>query len=112
MSVQAASQTLVEESAGGMTRATNRMIGGIASYARWPDGSLAANRQMCVVGTPRLAPRMAPAMPGRGSISVRPTTAAGVTPDRDLLIPGRMPVADRRPLIEGQRLVEGKRRAD
>ena len=99
MSVQAASQTLVEESAGGMTRATNRMSGGIASYARWPDGSLAANRQMCVVGTPRLAPRMAPDMPGRGSISVRPTTAAGVTPDCDILFLGRMPVADRRQLI-------------
>src|SRR3546814_6738169 len=60
MSVQAASQSAVEENDGGMTRAVNRMIGGIVSYARWPDGSLAANRQMCVVGTPRLAPRMAP----------------------------------------------------
>src|SRR3546814_20694150 len=95
MSVQAASQTLVEESAGGMTRATNRMIGGIASYARWPDGSLAANRPMCVVGPPRLAPRMAPDMPGRGSLSVRPTTAAGVTPTCDNLVLGRRPVAAR-----------------
>ena len=99
MSVQAASQSVVEESAGGMTRAVNRMIGGIASYARWPDGSTAANRQMCVVGTPRLAPRMAPDTPGRGSISVRLTPAAGVTPDCDILFLGRMPVADRRQLI-------------
>src|SRR3546814_12736420 len=68
-------------------------------FRSWPDGSLAANRQMCVVGTPRLAPRMAPDMPGRGSISVRPTTAAGVTPDCDILFLGRMPVADRRQLI-------------
>src|SRR3546814_11885891 len=54
---------------------------------------------MCVVGTPRLAPRMAPDTPGRGSISVRPTTAAGVTPDCDILFLGRMPVADRRQFI-------------
>ena len=99
MSVQAASQSAVEESAGGMTRAVNRMIGGIASYARWPEGSPAANRQMCVVGTPRLAPRMAPDTPGRGSISVRPMTAAGVTSDCDILFLGRMPVGDRRQLI-------------
>ena len=109
MSVQAASQTLVEESAGGMTRATNRMIGGIASYARWPDGSLAANRQMCVVGTPRLAPRMAPDTPGRGSIMVRPATVAGVTPDCDILFLGRMPVGDRRQLIAW---VRGRSRRD
>ena len=99
MSVQAASQSLVEESAGGMTQAVNRMIGGIVSYARWPDGGPATGRQMCVVGTPRLAPRMAPDTPGRGSISVRATTAAGVTPDCDILFLGRMPVADRRQLI-------------
>lgn len=99
MSVQAASQSIVEESAGGMTQAVNRMIGGIASYARWPEGSPAANRLMCVVGTPRLAPRMAPETPGRGSISVRLTSAARVTADCDILFLGRMPVADRRQLI-------------
>jgi len=99
MSVQAASQSVVEGSAGGIARAVNRMIGGIASYARWPDGSPAANRLMCVVGAPRLAPRMAPDTPGRGSISVCLTTVAGVTPDCDILFLGRMPVADRRQLI-------------
>src|SRR3546814_1458441 len=71
MSVQAASQSAVEENDGGMTRAANRTIGGIVSYARWPDGSLAANRQMFVVGMPRPPRRLAPAPPGRGSRSVR-----------------------------------------
>ncbi|MGH6633866.1 MAG: YfiR family protein, partial [Sphingopyxis sp.] len=60
MSVQAASQTAVEDGSGGMTRAVNRMVGGIVSYARWPHGSAAAARTMCVVGAPRLADRMAP----------------------------------------------------
>src|SRR3546814_2110737 len=54
---------------------------------------------VCSSDLPRLAPRMAPDTPGRGSISVRPTTAAGVTPDCDILFLGRMPVADRRQLI-------------
>ena len=99
MSVQAASQSVVEDSAGGMTRAVNRRGGGNASSARGPDGSSTAGRQRCVVGTPRLAPRMAPDTPGRGSIMVRPATVAGVTPDCDILFLGRMPVADRRQLI-------------
>ena len=99
MSVQAAGQSVVEERAGGMTQAVNRMIGGIASYARWPDGSPAAGRRMCVVGPPRLAPRMATDTPGRGAVSDRPTTAASVAPDCDILVLGRMHVADRRLLI-------------
>ena len=39
MAVQAAGQTVVEDGSGGLTRAVNRMVGGIVSYARWPDGS-------------------------------------------------------------------------
>lgn len=98
MSVQAASQTAVEDGSGGMTRAVNRMVGGIVSYARWPTGS-SAGRIMCVIGAPRLTDRMAPDFPGPGSITVRRTTAAAVTPDCDILFLGRMPVADRRQLI-------------
>ncbi|MFN4356122.1 YfiR family protein [Sphingopyxis alaskensis] len=97
MSVQAAAQSVVED--GGMTQAVNRMVGGIASYVRWPSGTPATNRHMCVVGTPRLAPRMAPDTPGRSSISVRYIAASAVNADCDILFLGRMPVTDRRQLI-------------
>ncbi|MBJ7502079.1 MAG: YfiR family protein [Sphingopyxis sp.] len=99
MAVQAAGQTIVEDGAGGMTRAVNRMVGGIVSYARWPDGSSATTRVMCLVGTPRLSDRMTPDVPGPGSVAVRRMNAAAVTPDCDILFLGRMPVADRRQLI-------------
>ncbi|SEH19505.1 protein of unknown function [Sphingopyxis sp. YR583] len=99
MAVQAASQTIVEDSSGGMTRAVNRMVGGIVSYARWPDAAPPAGRVMCLVGTPRLSDRMAPDIPGPGSVVVRRIAAAAVTPDCDILFLGRMPVADRRQLI-------------
>ena len=99
MSVQAASQTAVEDGSGGMMRAVNRMVGGIVSYARWPDGSAATARTMCVVGAPRLTDRMAPDVPGPGSVTVRQVTTATVTPECDILFLGRMPVADRRQLI-------------
>ena len=101
MSVQAASQTIVEDSDGGMARAVNRMVGGIVSYARWPDGSANSARTMCVVGTPRLTNRMAPDVPGAGSVTVRRMNAAAVN-DRsgcDILFLGSMAVADRRQLI-------------
>lgn len=99
MSAQAASQTVVEDGSGGMTRAVNRMIGGIVSYARWPDGPAASGRSMCLIGTPRLTDRMAPDGPGPGLITVRRMTAAAVTADCDILFLGRMPVADRQQLI-------------
>ena len=101
MSVQAASQTLVEDGTGGMARAVNRMVGGIVSYARWPDGSATTARVMCLVGSPRLTERMAPDVPGPGSVVVRRLTAEAVTArtDCDILFLGRMPVADRRQLI-------------
>lgn len=101
MSVQAASQTIVEDSDDGMTRAVNRMVGGIVSYARWPDGSSNSARVMCVIGTPRLTNRMAPDIPGAGSVTVRRMNAAAVN-DRsgcDILFLGRMAIADRRQLI-------------
>jgi hypothetical protein len=97
MSVQAATQSAVED--GGMTPAVNRMVGGIASYARWPSGTATTRRHMCVVGTPRLAPRMTPDTPGRGSISVSYVAASAVNARCDILFLGRMPAADRRQLI-------------
>ena len=101
MSVQAASQTIVEDGDDGMTRAVNRIVGGIVSYARWPTGSASTVRVMCLVGTPRLTDRMAPDVPGAGSVIVRRATAEGVTgrADCDILFLGRMPVADRQLLI-------------
>ena len=101
MSAQAASQTIVEDGSGGMVRAVNRMIGGIVSYARWPDGSTATTRVMCVIGTPRLTDRLAPDTPGTGSVVVRRLSADVVATrtDCDILFLGRMPVADRRQLI-------------
>jgi hypothetical protein len=77
------------------------MIGGIASYARWPDGSARTGRVMCLVGTPRLTDRMAPDAPGPGAITVRRMGAdmAINRTDCDMLFLGRMPVADRRQLI-------------
>lgn len=101
MSVQAASQTVVEDGSGGMTRAVNRMIGGIVSYARWPEGSASTARVMCVVGSPRLTDRPAPDVPGAGSVVVRRLNADVVATrtDCDILFLGRMPVADRRQLI-------------
>ncbi|MDR6834321.1 hypothetical protein J2Y53_002654 [Sphingopyxis sp. BE122] len=101
MSVQAASQTIVEGSDDGVARAVNRMIGGIVSYARWPDGSASSARVMCLVGSPRLTNRMAPDVPGAGSVLVRRMTVAAVTSrsDCDILFLGRLPIADRRQLI-------------
>jgi len=101
MSVQAASQTVVEDSDDGMARAVGRMVGGIVSYARWPDGSVESARVMCVVGTPRLTDRMAPDVPGAGSVLVRRLSVAAVTSrdDCDVLFLGRMAIADRRQLI-------------
>ena len=101
MSVQAASQTIVEDGIDGSTRAVNRMIGGIISYARWPDSST-GNRTLCLVGTPQLTNRIAPSIPGRGgAVVVRRTTVASISggEDCDILFLGRMPVTDRQRLI-------------
>ena len=98
MSVQAASQTIVEDSDDGRARAVNRMLGGIISYARWPGERTAAPRIICVVGTPQMTSHIAPA----GSIlSVRRLSAVRVTEDGgcDIVFLGRMPVADRLRLI-------------
>ena len=74
MSVQAASQTIVEDGIDGMTNAVNRMTGGIITYARWP-GPAESHRTLCLVGTPQLTARVAPDLPGNGPrITVRRTT--------------------------------------
>ena len=101
MAIQAASQTIVEDSADGMTRGVNRMLGGIISYASWPGEARAAPRTMCVVGAPRLSDRIAPAIAGGPVVAVRRTTAPGATSGRgcDILFLGAMPVADRQRLI-------------
>lgn len=101
MSVQAASQTIVEDSAGGTARAVNRMLGGIISYARWPDGQRGAARTLCLVGSPRLTDRIAPVVPGGPAVFVRRMTTGAVTggSDCDIVFLGRMPVADRQKLI-------------
>ena len=101
MSVQAASQTIVEDGAAGVARAVDRMIGGIISYTRWPGDAPGAPRTMCVVGAPRLTVRPAPVLPGGGAVVVRRTTTAAATGggDCDILYLGRMPAEDRRRLI-------------
>lgn len=98
MSVQAASQTIIEDGADGKARAINRMLGGIISYARWPGTQPTATRSMCVIGVPRLTSRIAPAGP---AVTVRRATVAGVTSDGgcDIIFIGQMPVADRQRLI-------------
>lgn len=101
MSVQAASQTIVEDGGDGMARAVNRIVGGIVSYARWPNEAAGTVRVMCLVGAPRLTDRMAPDVPGAGSVIVRRASAAAVTgqTDCDILFLGRMPATDRQDLI-------------
>lgn len=101
MAIEAASQTIVEDSVEGMTHGVNRMLGGIISYARWPGDAPATPRTMCVVGTSRLAQRIAPTVPGGPVVTVRQTTATGATGsnDCDIIFLGRVPVADRQRLI-------------
>lgn len=100
MSVQAASQAIVEDGAEGTARAVNRTLGGIISYVRWPAPADSGRPTLCAVGTPRLAGRIAPDLPGPGSIAVRRTTAAGAMAGGcDILYLGRLPDADRQRLI-------------
>lgn len=101
MSVQAASQSIVEDGIDGTQRAVNRTIGGIIGYVRWPDGQAKAPRTMCVIGAPRLTNGIAPVVPGGPAVTVRRTTAAGAISGNgcDILFLGRTPAADRRRLI-------------
>ena len=97
MAIQAASQTIVEDSPGGIAQGVNRILGGIISYTRWPSP---APRTTCLVGAPRLTDRIAPAAPGGRMIAVRRTSVAGAMGgDCDIIFLGHMPVADRQRLI-------------
>lgn len=101
MSAQAASQAIVEDGVDGMTRAVNRMTGGIISYARWPVEASRGGRTLCIVGAPRLTERVAPIIPGGTTVTVRRMAATAVTSssDCDIVFLGRMPDADRQRLI-------------
>ncbi|PZQ23638.1 MAG: DUF4154 domain-containing protein [Sphingopyxis macrogoltabida] len=100
MSVQAASQSIVEEGPDGVPRAVNRMIGGIISYVRWPSAA-GSGRTLCLVGTPRLTDHIAPTLPGGETVAVRRTSTAQAMArgDCDILFLGRVPVADRQRLV-------------
>lgn len=100
MALEAASQTIVENSAEGITRGVNRILGGIISYARWPASSPGAPHGLCLVGTPRLTDRIAPLVPGGQVVTVRRATAMAATSGNcDIIFLGRMPIADRQRLI-------------
>jgi hypothetical protein len=94
----AASQAIVEDDPGGLTRATNRLLGGIISYVRWPDGQTGAPRTLCVAGTPRLSGRIAPVMPGGPAVAVRHAATAEIVESGacDILFLGRMSDSERR----------------
>ena len=94
----AASQTIVEDDPGGPTRAVNRMLGGIISYVRWPDGRRDTPRTLCVAGVPRLAERVAPIVPGGPVVMVRHAQAAAVAGAAacDIVFLGRMADIERR----------------
>ena len=98
MTAQAANQTIVEDDPGALTRATNRMLGGIISYVRWPGGRQAAPRMICVAGTPRLTERIAPVVPGGPPITVRHAATAeiGGAGACDILFLGRMSDVEQR----------------
>jgi hypothetical protein len=101
LAMQAAAQTVVDDSPGGMALAVNRMLGGIVTYATWPNEAPGAPRTMCVIGTPRLTERPAPDLPGRGSVSVRRVSAAAAIGGAGchMLYLGQMPAVDRQRLI-------------
>jgi hypothetical protein len=101
VAIEAASQTVIEDGAEGMTRGVNRMLGGIISYARWPGEAPGTPRTMCLVGEPHLSHRIAPTIAGGPVISVRRTTSGGAAGgnDCDIIFIGRMPVADRQRII-------------
>lgn len=80
----------------------NRMVGGIISYVRWPEGSAAGPTDICVIGTPRFTLPVAPTLPGGIRARVTFPSSKDVMDGSlcDALFLGRMPVADRQKLIE------------
>ncbi|SNS73559.1 YfiR family protein [Sphingopyxis indica] len=102
MTVQQASQAIVDESGGGLTEAVNRMVGGIISYVGWPGRRAGDSLTLCQVGTPRLASSLAPDIPGDRPLSLRKTSAGAVIANGgcDILYLGRLSSADRMRLVQ------------
>lgn len=77
-----------------VTLAINRLIGGIISYVRWPDARPAAERRICVVGTPHLTDNPRPSLPGHGAMSVSYRDVTNMT-DCDAIYIGSLSAAER-----------------
>lgn len=78
----------------------NRLIGGIISYARWPDNRAGSVKNLCVVGTPRFTHPVAPLLPGsRVRVQERRSSDVGNEPSCDVIFLGRMSIPDRQQLI-------------
>jgi hypothetical protein len=80
----------------------NRLIGGIVSFARWPDGAQdPTDRTFCVVGTPQLATPVAPVVSGKPFARIE--YRSGNQPSLmgcDILYVGKMTGGDRLRLIQ------------
>jgi hypothetical protein len=87
---------------GGTAQTSGRLIGGIMSYARWPNSAPTQPHVMCVIGTPRFSAPM-PALITSGGRSTRTHVASAQDvvngENCDALFLGRMLVADRQRLI-------------
>ncbi len=102
MTVQAASQSLIEDGPAGISRAVNRMIGGIIGYARWPAVPPSGTRRLCIIGQPRLAAPISQRLPGGYLVRAeRMSAQAAMAGSRcDILFLGQLASSDRQRLIE------------
>lgn len=84
-----------------VAQSTNRLVSGIISYARWPDGRTASNQNICVIGAPRFTTALDLWTVGGDA----PRTTARTTSDLlggadcDAIYIGRMPATERRQII-------------
>jgi YfiR/HmsC-like len=98
----AVNQTIVDESAGGVSASLNRLAGGIISYVRWPGMALNASRSACTIGQPTLTKSLRPVTPGKiPTITYWTATVASLAGGQpcDILYIGAMPTADHRQLM-------------
>lgn len=102
MTVQAASQSLIEDGPAGISRAVNRMIGGIIGYARWPGAAPSATRSLCIIGQPRLAEPISQRLPGGTFVRAQRLSAQAAMAGSgcDILFLGRLASSDRQQLIQ------------
>lgn len=102
MTVQAASQSLIEDGPTGISRAVNRMIGGIVGYARWPGVAPSATRSLCIIGQPRLAVPMPQRLPGGYHVRTQRMSAQAAMAGNgcDILFLGRLAASERQRLIQ------------